>query len=198
MQMKQKQIWTTDGIPDIMNNNSSNVNFGATTHVYFYTNNGNRIISPKNMRKCERYLVRQLNGAKNLKTRNEELVDTFKAGDYEYKIQPQCRSFYERAKGLVNIITGKDKKLMDSWGKEIGKAKRLSKEVTGSTRSFETKYATDLYNHKGSNLVKNNGIYRNGERQAFGICFEPVLNKKGELKEFKYVRSAWFNESKVK
>ena len=108
--MKQKQIWTTDGIPDIMNNNSSNVNFGATTHVYFYTDKG-RIISPKNIEKCERYLVRQLNSAKNLKTRNKELVDTFKAGDYEYKIQPQCRSFYERAKGLVSIITGKDKKL---------------------------------------------------------------------------------------
>ena len=87
---------------------------------------------------------------------------------------------------------------MDSLGKEIGKAKRFSKEVTGSTRSFETKYATDLYNLRGSNLVKNNGIYKNGERQAFGICFEPVLNKKGELKDFKYVRSAWFNESKVK
>ena len=180
-----------------MNNNSSNINFGAATHVYFYTDKG-RIVSPENIEKCERYLVRHLNGAKNLKVRNKDLVDTFKGVDSEYASNPICRSFYEQAKGLVSIITGKDKKLMDNWGKEIGKAKRRAKEITGSTRSFETKYATDRYNNRGGELVQNNGIYRNGERQAFGICFEPVLNKKGELKEFKYVRSAWFNESKVK
>ena len=53
-----------------MNNDSFNgINFKSASHVYFYTPDGKRIISDKNVKKCERYLVRHLNGAKKIETK---------------------------------------------------------------------------------------------------------------------------------
>ncbi len=185
-------------------NNNNNINFGSATHVYFFTNKGTRIVTDKNIKTCERYLVRQLNGAKNLKSRNQDLVDTFKydkkheIGDYDYYCNPKVRSVYEvskeRAKGYVNIITGKHTKDVDKWGKEIGKAKRVSIERTGSAKSFETSEAVRNYNNQAPKFADKHGIYKNGKRQAFGVIFEPQYNKKGDLKGFEYVRSGYFDE----
>lgn len=182
----------------------NNVNFGSATHVYFFTSDGKRIVSDKNIKKCERYLVRQLNNAKNLKSKNQELVDTFKydkrqeIGDYDYYCQPKVRSVYEyaldRAKGFVNIITGKDTKIVDEWGKQIGKAKHVSKQRTNRTKSFETSYAIKQYNAKATKFADSKGIYKDGKRQAFGVIFDPKYKKSGELKSFEYNRSGYFNE----
>ena len=189
-------------------NNNNNVHFGSATHVYFFTSEGQRILSDKNMRTCERYLVRQLNGAKNLKSRNQELVDTFKydkkreIGDYDYYCYPKVRSVYEvakeRAKGYVNIITGKHTQDVDKWGKEIGKAKKISIERSGSKKSFETSEAVRVYNQKAPQFADDHGIYKDGKRQAFGVIFDTKYNKKGELKGFEYNRSGYFDEDFLK
>lgn len=184
--------------------NSNNIHFGAATHVYFFTPDGKRIISDKNMRTCERYLVRQLNGAKNLKSKNQELVDTFKydkrqyVGDRDYSFIPKVRSVYNKVKGYVNIITGKDVKVVDEWGKRIGQAKALSRERTGSTKSFETADAIQRYNRNAIKFANEHGIYKDGKRQAFGVIFEPKYNQKGELKGFEYNRSGYFDEGFIK
>lgn len=186
-----------------MNNNNS-VNFRSATHVYFFTSDGKRIISDKNMRTCERYLVRQLNGAKNLKLKNHELVDTFKydkrqfVGDRDYSFIPKVRSVYNKAKGYVNIITGKDVRVIDEWGKRIGQAKALSKERTGTTKSFETSDAVKRYNRNAIKFANEHGIYKDGKRQAFGVIFDPKYNRKGELKGFEYNRSGYFDEEFIK
>lgn len=183
------------------NINCSNVNFTSSAHVYFYTKEGKRIVSDQNVRKCERYLVRQLNNAKNLKEKNYDLADTFKRGDVDYQYYPVVRSVYERTKtgvkNFVNIVTGKDVKRVDYYAKEIGKMKRLSRERIGINKSFETSYATDRYFTNAIRIADESGIYKNGKRQAFGVVFEPQYKKNGELKDFKYVRSAWFDENKV-
>ncbi len=188
-----------------MNNNiNNNINFGATTHVYFFTNDGKRIVSDENMRKCERYLVRQLNGAKNIKNRNKELVDTFRydkkhfVGDKDYSFISKVRSVYDKTKAYVNIITGHDVKKVDEWGKKIGEAKALSKLRTGSVRSFETHDAINQYNRKALKYSEEHGIYKNGKRQAFGIIFNPKYNKKGNLTGFEYNRSGYFDEDFIK
>lgn len=191
-----------------MNNNiNSNCNFGAATHVYFFTSDGKRIVSDQNIKKCERYLVRQLNDAKNLKSKNQELVDTFiydkkaNVGDKDFWNMRKVRSVYEyakdRAKGFVNIITGNDTKEVDKLGKEIGKAKHIAKERTGSTSSFETTYAVDRYNKKAPEFADTKGIYKDGKRQAFGVIFEPQYKKNGELKGFEYKRCGYFDEERL-
>lgn len=188
-----------------MNNQiNSTTNFGAATHVYFYTTDGKRIVSDENIRKCQGYLVRQLNRAKNLKEVNNELIDTFKydskrnIGDADYVAMPVVRSVYEHAKermkGFVNLITGKDTEYVNELGKEIGIAKRTAKERTGNTKSFETSYFVDRYNKNAPEFADKKGIYKDGKRQAFGIIFEPQYKKNGELKGFKYNRCGYFDE----
>ena len=76
--------------------------------------------------------------------------------------------------------------------------KRLSQNRVGSNYSFETLDAIGRYYKKANQIIKENGIYKDGKRQAFGVVFEPQYKKNGELKDFKYVRSAWFDENKVK
>ena len=191
-----------------MINNYHSPSFKSTTRIYFYTNDGKRILSDSNVRKCERYVVRQLNGAKNLKEKNIDLINTFKfdtnknVGDKNYFYHPVVRSFYNKlkgqAQGFVNLFSGNDVNKIDSLGKEIGKSKKMSKEIIGSTKSFETSYAIDRYYTNASKLVDSNGIYKDENRQAFGVIFEPKYKKDGTLKEFKYVRSGYFDENKVR
>ena len=156
------------------------------------------------MRKCERYLVRHLNGAKNLKNRNQELVETFKydkkhfVGDKDYSFISKVRSVYDKAKGYVNIITGKDVKKVNEWGKRIGEAKALSKERTGTTKSFETYEAVKQYNKKAIKYSEEHGIYKDGKRQAFGVVFKPEYNRNGNLTGFEYQRSGYFDENIIK
>lgn len=186
-----------------MNNDSFNgINFKSASHVYFYTPDGKRIIFDKNVKKCERYLVRHLNGAKNIKDRNQNLCDTFKKGDIDYKNKSIVRSVYEYAKdkthAFVNIVTGRHVEPLNRLGQQIGEIKRLSQSRVGSNYSFESLDAIGRYYKKANQIIKENGIYKDGKRQAFGVIFEPQYKKNGELKDFKYVRSAWFDENKVK
>ena len=95
------------------NINDTSCNFRSATHVYFFTSDGKRIVTDENMRKCERYLVRQLNKAKNLKIRNQELIDTFtydkrhNIGDKDYYNISRVRSVYEYAKDRTKAFPTK-------------------------------------------------------------------------------------------
>lgn len=184
------------------NNSSSTINFKSASHVYFYTSDGKRILDDKNVRKCERYLVNQLNNATKLNKVNENLFDTFKKGDKDYQKYSIARSFYEysknKAKNIVAIITGNHVTAINYYAKKIGQAKKASGYRKGTLNSYETIQAVKKYNEESTKILNENGIYKDGKRQAFGVIFEPKYQKDGELKELKYVRSAWFDENKVK
>jgi len=191
-----------------INNRFPNKTFGSATNVYFYTTDGKRILSDENIRKCERYLIKHVNYANNTPKRNIDLVHTLErdnkanVSDIDYSIMHVARSFYKFVKsqsaGFVTLITGNDVDVVNQEAKKIGKAKHLAKNLTGGTQSFETSYSANLYNLAAEKVAEKRGIYRSGGRQAFGILFNPILNKNGQLKKFEYVRSGYFDESKVK
>lgn len=192
-------------------NNSTN--FGAGYHVYFYTKDGKRIVSDENMKKCIHYMEAHLNGSRRVKVRNTELVDTFKfgkklangtysGGDKDYFNIPRIRSVIDKTKdkvqGFINIVTGKDAEhVSNTYGKPIGKNKHIGLKRAGTTQTFETKDAVDRYIEKAPDYAESKAVYKNGERQAFGIAFTPVYNKKGNLKSFEYHHCGFFNESAV-
>jgi len=191
-----------------VNNRFPNKSFGSATNVYFYTTDGKRILSDENIRRCERYVLKHINYANNTPKRNTNLVGTLeydrKVGvrDVDYSFRHMARSFYKfmksKSTGFVTLITGGDVDIVNQEAKKIGKAKRVAKNITGNTRSFETSYSTNLYLSAAEKISEKRGIYKNGIRQAFGVLFNPVYNKKGKLKNFEYVRSGYFDESKVK
>ncbi len=191
-----------------VNNRFPNKSFGSATNVYFYTTDGKRILSDENIRKCERYVLKHINYANKPKERNINLVSTLEydrkanVRDIDYSFMHVARSFYKFVKsqsaGFVTLITGNDVNIVNQEAKKIGKAKHIAKDITGGTQSFETSYSTGLYLSAAEKISERRGIYRNGARQAFGVLFNPILNKNGKLKKFEYVRSGYFDESKVK
>lgn len=177
--------------------------------MYFYTPDGKRIVSDENMKKCLHYVEAHLNNSKRVKTRNMDLVDTFRFGQYskdgkriggdkDYYYTPRVRAVFKRLKertdGFIRIVTGKDANFVDQhFGKNIGIAKREGLERTGSTRTFETSYATNRYFDNAVDFADR----KNTTERAFGVAFTPIYKKNGEIKGFEYHHSGYFNESKV-
>ena len=58
-------------------------------------------------------------------------------------------------------------------------------------------YSIDKYNRNSNKLAQEVGIYKDGKRQAFAVVFDPTFKKNGDHKGFEYVRSFYFDESKL-
>ena len=188
---------------------ANNQSFNGSYRMYFYTNDGKRIVSDENMKKCLHYVEAHLNGSKRVKQYNKDLIDTFSygqkdkagnrvGGDVDYVLNPKIRAVYKRLKdrtdGFIRIVTGHDAdKISNQYGKPIGKAKRMSRERTGSMDTFETKDALDRYFDRAVQYSDN----RNKNEKAFGVAFTPVYKKNGDLKGFEYHHSGYFDESKI-
>lgn len=194
--------------------NYNNQNFGASYHTYFYTTDGKRIVSEENMKKCLHYMEAHLNGSKRVKTLNQDLITTMKhgqkinggtraGGDKDYFYEPKIRAVFDKTKqkfqGFVNIVTGHDVDAVNNrYGKPIGRAKKMSREKTGTTRSFETYDAIRNYAENAPEYAETKAVYRDGRRLAFGVCFKPVYGKRsGKLTGFEYHHSGFFYEDAV-
>ena len=195
-----------------VNNNSTN--FGAGYHMYFFTPDGKRIVSDENMKKCLHYVEAHLNSAKRVQgKRNMDLVDTVRfgqvgkdgqriGGDRDYYDNNKIRAVIDKTKdkvqGFINVVTGNDVNVVNQrYGKPIGRAKHVSIKRTGTTKSFETSHAVNRYIDNAPDYAESRAVFRDGKRVAFGVIFEPVLNKKGEVKRFEYKRAGFFDEAKV-
>lgn len=181
--------------------------FNGSYRMYFFTNDGKRIVSDENMSKCLHYVEAQLNRSKRYKEHNMDLIDTFRSGqkdatgrriggDADYFYNPKIRAVLKRAKdrveGFVRIVTGRDVDVVnEEYGSAIGRAKRISRERTGSTRgTFETANAVDRYYDNGIKYADR----RNTSGRAFGVVFTPVFKKDGTVKRFEYSRSGYFKD----
>src|SRR5574344_540449 len=106
-----------------INNRYSNKSFGSATNVYFYTTEGKRILNDDNIRKCERYVVRNLNCSNNIKHGVQ---------DVDYLFNHVARSFYSFAKnksaGFVTLLSGKDARDVSEVAKGIGISKSVAKD----------------------------------------------------------------------
>ena len=188
-----------------MHISGDNQSFNGSYKMYFYTNDGKRIVSDENMQKCLHYVEAHLNNSKRVKNRNMDLVDTFKygqvdktgnrvGGDVDYFNIPRIRAVYKRIKnnceGFIRVVTGKDAKLIDEkYGKAIGKAKQESIEKTGRPNSFETLQVINNYYKKSLELADKKCTDR-----VFGVAFTPKYKKNGEIKGFDYFKSGFFKE----
>ena len=198
--------------------NNNTPNFKAGYHVYFYTHDGKRIVSDANMKKCLHYMEAHLNGSQRVKEPNFDLIRNFAfgkklpdgrraGGDNDYLDYRRIRSVIDKTKnkiqGFINIVTGRDAEAVDNmYGKQIGISKSEGLRRAGTTRTFESSDAVGRYIDRAPEYAESRAVYKNGERQAFGIAFTPVYYTKGkhagEVKGFEYHHSGFSNESAVK
>lgn len=120
--------------------------------------------------------------------------------------EQRVRSFYNKEKSLIDgryyltyMITGKDiKPFEDDLAKNIGKTKHESISTTKHPYSQEAKDAIDLYNKNGLDFV-NDKEYRlksktTGMTYILRTNFQAVLNKKGEVKDYKFISAKFVPE----
>lgn len=192
---------------------SNQQNFCGAHRIYFYTNDGKRIVSDENMKKCLHYVEAHLNGSKRVKTLNRDLIDNFRFGqkdaqgartggdkDYFYysKIRAVFKKMKDRKDGFVRILTGQDVDVVNqAYGMPIGVAKRMGIERAGSAKTFESSYAVDRYYDQSVRYADKRIEQNPQNKKAFGVAFTPIYKKNGEIKGFEYHHSAYFDENLV-
>ena len=177
-------------------NNSKNLSFKAYIPVSYYavdmaTKKCSRIVKPENIKKCQSFVVRNLNGtAKNNK--NDSFVSYYSSFDRDYKTIPKVRTVYDYDSAKAYIVTGKDVEVVDKLAKPIGIAKSESVERTGESKSFETKTAAKNYFRQIKNYIKNSCRRlktETGTGLELRVFYQPKFKKNGELKSFEYVNA---------
>ena len=142
--------------------------------------------------------------------------------DYAYAPKPQpkpnqkgkinseqrVRSFYNRERSLIDgryylayMISGKDiKPFEDDLAKNIGKIKHETHNPAENEYPQEVKDAVDLYNKNGLEFV-NDPRYRfkskkDGKTYVLQANFQPMLNKLGKIKDYKFISAKFVPEYK--
>ena len=172
---------------------NNNVNFKGYIPVRYYAKEQGeetayRITSRENVKKCQSYVVRNLN--RTLKEQNEGFVDLYKAMDKDYQKHPAFRSYYVKNGRDIFLVTGYDADRIVEMAKPIGIAKGDAKSKTGKARSYESRNASRNFFFNVENYLKNQCKRvegKNGEKLVLNVLFEPTYNKKNEFKKFKYL-----------
>ena len=185
------------------------VNFKATYPVvHWVTEDGKRYfrVGSDTTKKLQGKLVRVLNKSlKNSKTpikpEDENLRAYIESCDVNYRTNHQVRSFYNREHSnlnpfsyLVYMISGKDvSSFEETFAKQIGKAK----SEKYFDESLDTETALDYYNKAGYDFVSNRNMRlkdKNGILYVLNTKFQIIRNKKGEIKDYKYIDSRFLPE----
>lgn len=178
-----------------------NISFKAYVPVTYYaknpaTNKYVPVTKEENIRKCQSFVVRNLNGtAKNMK--NDKFVEFYKSFDSDYAKVPKVRSVYDKDYPQVFMVTGRDVDFVDEMAKPVGKAKGDAMDRLGHSKSFEAANATRSYFREVKDFLK----YRcprlkndEGQKLSLRLYFDPKYNKKGDLKGFDFVNAGFTAE----
>lgn len=170
--------------------------FKAYVPVTYYAKNPAdgkycRVMKPENVKKCQSFVVRNLNGtAKNMK--NEQFVDFYSKFDSDYSKRPEVRTVYDYDKARAFIITGNDVDAISNFAKPIGIAKGESIDRTGHSSSLETHLAAKDYFSQVKYFLRNSCKQvkdPNGNKLALRMYYDPQYKKDGTLKGFKFVNA---------
>lgn len=185
-----------------MLNKISPCSFKSYIPVTYYAKDPNeteytQIISKDNMRKCQSFVVRNLNGtAKNM--RCPEFVNLYKSYDKDYQYYPVVHSVYDKDEPIVYMVTGKDVDIVQSYAKNVGKAKSESIARIGESRSYESRKAAKNYFKDVKKFLNNfcNRVRNNqSEELSLRVYFDTELTKTGNIKGFKFANARFIKES---
>ncbi len=177
--------------------------FGASFPIYYYAKDKAgkvyRVMKPENIKKCNSYIIRNLTGS--IKNKNNNLIETFKNFDSEYKLSGKIRSVYDKAEALVYMVTGKkDCEFIKKLGQELGEIKSESIRRTKTTKTFEVVEAAKSFFKKSISYVRRADVRKKnqkGEKMVIHAVFDAEYKKNGDVKGFKYSDIAILKENEV-
>ena len=130
--------------------------------------------------------------------------------DNDYCYIPEVRTVYNREKGwldgryyLAYMSSGRDVREIDNLAKKIGTSKHEAKDIN-LEEAPELKEAIDTavknYNEKGLEYVTDKSkrlrSKHDGMTYILQANFAPVLNKRGSVKDFKFISAKFVPEHK--
>ncbi len=184
-----------------MINFNNNLSFKSYIPVNYYAKNPETgkyapVTDNQNIRKCNGFIVRNLNGTlKNNK--RDDFVDFYKSYDSDYKNDSRVHSVYDKNTPTVYLVTGNDVDIVREMAKPVGKAKGNAIEKLGYSNSFEAANAAKQYFSNVKSFLKNRCCRikdENGNNLSLRIYFDPQYNKKNQLKGFELNNARFLTE----
>ena len=188
---------------------AQNISFKGCMPMKFYAKYSKTgtyvpVAKPENVRKCQNFVVRNLNNTAGT-NRSKSFVDEYTKVDRDYRALPCARSIYDKNAPLIAsiheqapaysyLITGNDADMVDSLGKSFGHQKDDIFQRTGLTKGAEVTGAKKQYK-KGLREILEKLCKRvkdeNGNDVVMEVYFTPQYNRKGELIKFQYDKVAF-------
>jgi len=173
-----------------------NISFTGHTRIQFYAQHPKRniyvpVLKKENIRKCQRFVIQNLNGT--AKEKNQEFINFYKQMDRDYARNNCARTVYEEDDKLPHLITGSDTDYLVEIGKTLGMAKADAFDKTGKRGSYEEKAAQKQYYQDLHKFLKNCKKVRDkdGDTVFLNVFFKPKYSRTEKLKGFEYVGSAF-------
>lgn len=182
-----------------------NISFKGCIPVVFYakhpiTKRYVPIVKEQNIKKCQYFVVRNLNGTMKGENKSDVFVNAYKSIDPDYAKVPTVRSFCDKyaqmpmnakepAPRSIYLFTGSDADKAKEIGETLIKEKADIFEATGKKDNYAIRQAKKRYGF-GIKKLLNKICPRvgdgNGNPYVMRVLFTPEFNKKGMLKNFKF------------
>lgn len=195
--------------------NTQNISFVGCIPMEFYakyqkTGTYVPIVKPENVRKCQNFVVRNLNNTAG-SNQNDKFVREYKKIDKDYAKVQNARSVYDKDAPIIKtineelpfysyLITGKDADELNDMGQQLGYRKKEIYDKTGSKNNSEVKKANRNYKYKIKNFIYNLCKRVKDENQnelIMQVYFTPKLNKKGEVTKFNYDKVTFYPQKEI-
>ncbi|MBR3605171.1 MAG: hypothetical protein IKL52_03980 [Candidatus Gastranaerophilales bacterium] len=183
----------------------NNISFKGCIPVEFYvkhpiTKKYIPMVKERNVKKCQNWVVRNLNRTLKEENQCDIFISAYKAMDPDYAKTPAVRSYFDKftpipktahepAPRCVWLFTGKDVDSVNKIGKELGKEKMDIFEATGEKENAAVSQAKRRYRAGMKDLI--NRICprvhdEEGIPYVMRVLFTPEYDKKGMLKKFNF------------
>ena len=189
----------------------NNVSFRGCIPVEFYarypkTNKYVPIVKPRNVKKCQSFVVRNLNKTLKEENRTTEFVEIYKSVDKDYARTPSVRSYFDKYVPVaqkmsdpyfpsVYLFTGNDIDKANEIGRNLGEIKSDIFERTGQKDNAEVERAKRHYHNQMKKLfdkICSRVRDEQGNDLTLRVFFEPKYKKNGEFKKFEYKHATFY------
>lgn len=194
---------------------TQNVSFKGCIPVEFYakyskTGSYVPVVKPENVKKCQNFVIRNLNNTAG-SNQNDEFVREYKKVDKDYAREKKARGVYNGSAPIIKsihdrlpfysyVITGKDADTIEAFGELYGYQKKEIFDRTGSNNNAETQEISREYRNKVKNYVNSTDKRVKDENRnglVMQVYFTPKFNKKGEIAKFSYDKVAFYPQERM-
>lgn len=179
-----------------------NISFTGHTRIQFFAQHPRKdvyvpVLKKENIRKCQRFVIQNLNGT--AKEKNQNFINFYKQMDKDYARANCARTVYEENDTRPHLITGSDTDYLVEIGKTLGMAKADAFDRTGKRNSYEEKIAQKQYYEDLHKFLKNCKKVKDkdGDTVILNVFFKPKYTKSEKLKGFEYVESSFQKTDKL-